>query len=227
MKNILIGLFTLFFSVVINGQVGSCANRINSVVFTPITGTNDINLSINSQYCNAHNLNTFVYTNNAPNHVVTLCYIDALLLMPSTITSNVLLTNANLSGVQNFTINSNISNLGTSDPCASSTVFNSPITLTFITPLTESRTFLSLENDFNIKKISLSPNPNSGSFSIDLPEEIDQVQLSISDLSGKEVYYTDAYISGKMLQLKELSKGLYFVKIDYNQTTETLKFIVN
>lgn len=228
MKKTAITFLFILCSFVVNGQVGGCSNQINSLVFTPITGTNDIELSIISQCCDIHNFYNFAYTNNTPNHTITVCYLDTGLLMPSTITSSIILSNANNSvGDQNFAINSFFNYFNSGLPCDSSLGFNEQINITLTTPLIQQRTFLSSENDFYIKKISLSPNPNSGVFSIDLPTDTDPVQLSISDLSGKKVFTTDNYLSGKILQLNELSKGLYFVTINYNKSTETLKFIVN
>lgn len=225
MKKLAIVLFILFNSIVINGQIGGCSNGITSVVFTPISGTNDLNLSIDSRCCEVHHLSSSTHTNNAPDQIVTLCYLDTGLLMPTNITTDIILYNVNIAGDQNFIINSYLS-FGPSQPCTSNPAFNSPITIPLTTPITQPRTFLSSENDFYIKKTSLFPNPNLGSFSIDLPTDANQVQLSISDLSGKEIYTNAAYTSGNMLQLKGLSKGLYFAKVVYNQTTETIKFIV-
>ncbi len=226
MKKIIFVICILSFPTFMYGQFGGCGNRINSVVFTPIIGTNDIDLSINSQCCQVHNLNNYNYTNNSPNHIIDLCYRDSGLLLPTNITSNIILTNINTTGNQNITLNSYYFFVQSVTQCSSNTVFNPPINLSFIAPLTAPRTFLLSENEFDIKKISLYPNPNNGIFSIDLPTNINKVALSIVDLSGKILYNLNDY-SGNQIEIKNFAKGVYFAKITYEDKTEIEKFIIN
>ena len=104
MRNLFLVIVFLFNSNFIVGQFFS-SGHINSVTFSPVAGTNDITVSINSYCVDVHNLDGYVFTNNAPNHTIRLCYRDSGLLIPTTITANILLSNANTTGTQNFTIN--------------------------------------------------------------------------------------------------------------------------
>ena len=47
-----------------------------------------------------------------------------------------------------------------------------------------------------------------------------------TDMFGKKILSNENYFSGNNINLKSISKGLYLAKVVYNQTTETLKFIV-
>ncbi len=226
MRNLLFFL-VLFSSSFLFGQIGSCGNRITSVTFSPVTGNTDITVSINSDCCEIHNLETFGYSNNAPNHSITLCYRDSGLLMPSSITSQIVLPNANTNGSQNFTINSFYFFGIPGGNCSANTVFNAPITLSFDAPLLAPRIFTLAINAFETSKLKLYPNPNNGEFRIDLPEVIGEVQLRVFDISGKEVYTNFSYYSGNLIALKNLSTGLYFAKIVSKQSTEVLKFVID
>lgn len=228
MRNLYL-VFVLFVSSsFMFGQigVGGCGNRITSVTFSPVTGNNDITVSINSNCCEIHNLDSFGYSNNVPNHSITLCYRDSGLLMPSSITSQIVLPNANTTGTQNFTINSFYFFGGPGGNCSANTVFNAPITLSFDTPLLVPRVFTLANNAFETTKFKLYPNPNDGEFSIDLPTTVDEVQLYIFDVSGKQVYTDFSYSSGDSITLKNLSTGVYFAKVVSGQSTEILKFVI-
>lgn len=220
MKKLYFRILILLCPFFMNSQV-----RIGSISIAPITGTNDIELRVYSYCSQVHHLNNYELTGSTPEHLVNLCYVDTGLLMPTEFTSNITLPNINTTGSQTITVNAYYGfYLGPDQSCTNYII--GPATLTFEAPLTESRMFQLNNNAFELKKVSLYPNPNNGTFSIDLPENADSVALSISDLSGKEVYSMVNYSSGDTIQLKDLSKGLYFVKVMYDQTTETFKFLV-
>lgn len=228
MKKILLPI-VLLLCAMSNAQI--CYERINSVVFSPIANSTDLLADIKSDCCDIHQFNSYTVTSNGNNHVINLCYLDTGLLMPSTITSSIVLTGLNTSGDQNFTLNSS-HHFNTNWPnpidCNSSSnaYVISPVSLTINAPLTESRTFLLSESEFSLKKTSLYPNPNSGNFSLQVPSD-EQAQVTITDLSGKIVFSIADYSSGNPIQLKGLSKGLYLAKVICNQSTEILKFIVH
>ena len=229
MRNLFLVIVFLFNSSFIVGQIGSCGNRINTVTFSPVAGTNDITVSINSDCCEVHGLDGYLYTNNAPNHTLRLCYRDALLLWPTNITSNIVLSNVNATtGTQNFTINSYLyyGAAPSGDACSSNGFFNIPITLSFDAPLLQPRVFTLANNQFETIKLNLYPNPNNGEFSIDLPTNMNKVQLTIFDISGKEVHTNFSYSSGDLITLENLSSGLYFAKVVSGESTETLKFVI-
>ncbi len=80
-----------------------------------------------------------------------------------------------------------------------------------------------LNEDINVgisqqghKVISLYPNPNDGLFMIDLGEEgLEEVEISIIDLSGNEVYHEKQYTPNKMIfvRLNLSFSGMYMVRI--------------
>ena len=80
---------------------------------------------------------------------------------------------------------------------------------------------VSLEMD-NLK---LYPNPTTGNVMLDLGL-IDNVQISIIDVAGREVYSLYA-VNKKQIQISsaEFSKGVYFVKIQSNNQQKIIKLI--
>lgn len=228
MKKLVLLIVALAGSITTNGQI--CFERINTVVFSPVENSADIQIDIKSDCCDIHQFNSYTITSNGNNHVINLCYLDTGLLMPSTITSSIVLTGLNTGGDQNFTLNSSHHfNNNWPNPVDCNSPSNgyviSPVSLTVTTPLTESRTFLLSADEVSLRKASLFPNPNAGNFTLQLSSD-EQAQVTITDLSGKRIFSTSNYISGNSIDLKGLSGGLYFAKVVYNQTTETLKFIV-
>lgn len=217
-------LLVLFLGSMIT--FGQCGNGITSIVFSPIANTNDLQLDISTRCCEIHHFNNFTLTSNGSDHIISLCYTDTGLLMPSSIVTSITLNGLNSGGDQNFTINpSYYFGLSTQD-CSTSMPFGSTMAVSLATPLTQPRMFQLSVAEYNLRKITLFPNPNSGNFSLQLPSEGQQAQLKVTDLAGKEIYSVANYFSGDSIQLKDLSKGLYLVKVVSNQTTEILKFIV-
>src|SRR6476660_7934191 len=101
MKKSVLALAFLFGSMVTNAQ----CTTLTSIVFSPISGSNDLLMEINSSCCDIHHFNRYTMTSNGSNHIITLCYEDTGLLMPSTITTPITLLGLNSGGDQNFTIN--------------------------------------------------------------------------------------------------------------------------
>jgi len=227
MRNLYLFIALVFTSGLMFGQTGGCGNRINTVTFYPVPGTTDLTMSINSDCCDVHNLDSSNYVNAAPNHTVTLCYRDSGLLMQTNITSQITLPNANAAGNQTFAVNSFYYFGGAGGVCsASNPSFNAPVTLSFTGPLTQPRIFTLANNEFETLKFKLYPNPNNGVFSIDLPASVDKVQLAIFDVSGKQVYTDVSYASGQSIALKNLSGGIYFAKVVSGQSAEVVKFVI-
>jgi Subtilase family/Secretion system C-terminal sorting domain len=75
------------------------------------------------------------------------------------------------------------------------------------------------------KVIKLYPNPNKGTFTISLNKSISEIEITVFDTFGKLIYQTNK--SGKDLELSipNLPSGLYIVKLNSNEITETLKFL--
>ncbi|MDI1317188.1 T9SS type A sorting domain-containing protein [Flavobacterium sp.] len=226
MKKLILILFVAFISITANAQ--GCTTGINSFTFAPIEGTTDLQLTINSSCCEIHHFENFTIASNGSDHIIGLCYQDTGLLMPSTITTTIILNGLNTNGDQNFTLNSNFyfGISGQSELCSTNSFYSQTNTVTLPTPLTLPRTYFLSNTEYKFKKSSLVPNPNSGNFTLQLPLDDQQAQITITDFSGKKVFNSERYFSGDTINLKGVSKGLYFVKVFYNQTTETLKCIV-
>ena len=74
--------------------------------------------------------------------------------------------------------------------------------------------------------ISLYPNPNNGNFSLKFSESISELQISINDISGKQVYI-QKYSDSENININQtLASGLYFVTIYIGVSKTTLKMIV-
>ena len=220
-----LSLFFILYSTITFSQIGGCSDGITSVTLSPITGTTDLELIINSQSCNVHSLNNYTYDNNE--NQVTVCYLNTGLTMISNINSTIVLSGANVSGNQTLNINSDFYYWDNpSGMCSDNSNSAQNINLSFVGPLSEQRYFPLKNNSFEIEKVKLYPNPNNGIFSIKLPSQINTAQLNIFDFSGKEIYQ-DINYSGDILNLKNISKGIYIAKLEYDKSTYFLKFVKN
>jgi len=79
----------------------------------------------------------------------------------------------------------------------------------------------------NADDISVFPNPTTNYFTIDLGSNQNKVQITISDITGK-INYTIACQETKKIQIniKDLSAGVYSVRIQTADFIETKKLIV-
>ena len=68
------------------------------------------------------------------------------------------------------------------------------------------------------ESFTLYPNPNNGTFSIEMPEENNQV--IIFDLTGKVLYQNDEAPSFLNIRLDNVSPGMYLLKT--NNTTRKI-----
>jgi hypothetical protein len=107
---------------------------------------------------------------------------------------------------------------------ATNYICNSPITPANVTSKRSNILNKSSANELN----KLYPNPNNGSFSISLQLDIkSDVNINIFDTQGKLVYKSISNKPNMDINLPELSKGLYIVKIFNDEIDETFKFIKN
>ncbi len=84
-------------------------------------------------------------------------------------------------------------------------------------------------NDFIVANFSIAPNPNKGSFSIQLKEATDNYTVIIIDAIGREIYNTDFNQTTDLvqnIQIDNTLSGLYFVTIQSNGATLTKKILV-
>jgi len=92
---------------------------------------------------------------------------------------------------------------------------------------TSSITITDLKEMLSEKEIGLYPNPNNGSFSLELPERYLNSQIAITDLQGKSIYKTsiDGYKSVLSLEGK-LASGMYFLKVENALGTGLKKLVI-
>lgn len=77
------------------------------------------------------------------------------------------------------------------------------------------------------QQINLYPNPNSGSFTIDLPEGVELNNLIVTDAYGKLVNTEySASGSGIFVNLSSIARGVYFLNYQINDRWFTNRFVV-
>lgn len=74
--------------------------------------------------------------------------------------------------------------------------------------------------------VSLYPNPTTKSFTVS-SQDATLRYLEIYDISGKKIFSTEAYGSSFTLEMPEVSKGIYFVKVKTDNSVITKKLIRN
>jgi hypothetical protein len=74
--------------------------------------------------------------------------------------------------------------------------------------------------NWNLFLAQIYPNPNTGNFTVVLPNE--NYQISITDLSGRAIKYNckNSGTTIKQIELTEAASGLYFITIQNNTTHE-------
>lgn len=85
-------------------------------------------------------------------------------------------------------------------------------------------------NDFLSKNFSIIPNPNNGTFNIQLKEFLNQYAIEIFDTTGRIIFEKD-FIDNQNLEqsitINNAIKGIYFVTIKSKSAILTKKIIVN
>ena len=73
-------------------------------------------------------------------------------------------------------------------------------------------------------EVSIYPNPTSNSILIDIEKSIEELTITLFDLSGKTIFET-AYsnVQQLTLDLVELNNGLYFLELRNGQEVEIQK----
>ena len=224
MKKILLALIILLVSY---NSIGQCHTQVNTVTLNPIVGTSDIEMSINSSCCEVHHLGNYEYL--PLDNIVNICFVDTGLLLPTTLTNSIVIPNANANGPQTIVLNSYFSFNTSDSECFLNTdsTYNQTIYLSFDGPLVQPRIF-TLENiSYQKDKITLFPNPNKGTFSLNIPNNLSQVSINIFDVSGKMIYSLENYNSGEVISINNIEKGIYLLKVEQNKSIETIKFVIN
>ncbi|MEI8117220.1 MAG: MopE-related protein [Flavobacteriia bacterium] len=80
--------------------------------------------------------------------------------------------------------------------------------------------------DVTFTNVSLVPNPSNGTFTIQLDTEISDVNILITDMSGKVLFHS--VMSGSILELTQtqLKAGTYLVNVQLNQQREILRLVI-
>jgi len=78
-------------------------------------------------------------------------------------------------------------------------------------------------NNNQIAGLSIYPNPNNGQFQINLP---DNYRLQISDITGKVLWSKQTTNNTIPIDLGNIEKGIYFIKIQNNETTVIKKIVI-
>jgi hypothetical protein len=79
-------------------------------------------------------------------------------------------------------------------------------------------------------EVKVYPNPNTGSFIVELPYiEDEQAQITVTDIHGKVI--TRKVVVGKAshkvpFDLGDVARGVYFVEVDYDDQRFRSKLIV-
>jgi hypothetical protein len=81
-------------------------------------------------------------------------------------------------------------------------------------------------SDISFTNVNLVPNPSNGTFAIQLDAEMSDVNVQITDMSGKVLF--QSIMSGSILELTQtqLKAGTYLVNVQLNQQREILRLVI-
>ena len=96
---------------------------------------------------------------------------------------------------------------------------------------------ITVDNCVGVKEIILTneitiyPNPTNGMFTIHITNsDFDELILTVLDIQGREVYKSadknKVSDYNKQINLEEMSKGIYYIKLDYGTETKVEKLII-
>ncbi len=95
----------------------------------------------------------------------------------------------------------------------------------------QARTFfnediLAISSNESIVNTALYPNPNDGSFTLNFSETIQNISVSIVDITGK-ILSSETFLNSENIAFNHnLSSGIYFVNVNSKDSEATLKMIV-
>lgn len=80
--------------------------------------------------------------------------------------------------------------------------------------------------DLTLNSFKIVPNPNNGSFAIELANEVSNATISIQDVNGKVIYTTN--FSGLVYQstLSSITTGIYFIKIQSENSSAVERMVI-
>ena len=86
---------------------------------------------------------------------------------------------------------------------------------------------LSIKNEIQKIGLTLYPNPSADVINLELTDFISnqQYELSIVDSFGKEIMSKAIFENKSEIDISQLAKGIYFVRIQMKESSEVLKFM--
>jgi hypothetical protein len=85
---------------------------------------------------------------------------------------------------------------------------------------------LGTENQI-FKDFKIYPNPNNGSFEIQMTNLSAETEIEILDLNGKVIYKNNYSNKKQNINIENISRGIYIVKATQNGNIRTKKLIIN
>ena len=88
------------------------------------------------------------------------------------------------------------------------------------------RNALSNITNSSIEGLNVYPNPNYGSFSIDLGKVYYKIKVTITDIAGKKIY-SNTFLKKQIvdISMQEVPVGIYFVNIRAEKNTAIVKVV--
>jgi len=81
-------------------------------------------------------------------------------------------------------------------------------------------------NDNRLLQFSMFPNPSDNYVTLQLPSDVDKVQVSVFDYLGKALLQKSISSNNNTLDISNLSAGIYFVRIQSDSKVGTKKLVV-
>ena len=85
---------------------------------------------------------------------------------------------------------------------------------------------LGVENEI-FEDFKIYPNPNNGSFEIQMTNLYAETEIEILDLNGKVIYKNTCYNKNQNINIENISRGIYIVKATQNGNIITKKLMIN
>ena len=88
-------------------------------------------------------------------------------------------------------------------------------------------TIVGLESQSFTSPVSLFPNPTQNMVTLDWHQELAEVEITLFDIQGKQLFQTQAYGSNRLsLSLSEYPDGLYLIQLEHESGSSTHKLLV-
>jgi hypothetical protein len=81
------------------------------------------------------------------------------------------------------------------------------------------------QNPVEYNGIKISPNPAKNNITIEIPQIVKEITLTISNINGKELTSQQIRDSTTQIDISNLASGIYFVKLITEKTVEVRKII--